>query len=82
MATEEEQLNEALLTQIRVEMAERNMQQKDLAAAMDLDPATLSRYLKGKRGVSMSVFYRMANGLAMSPRELMEKVESRVAQES
>lgn len=78
MTTDEQQLHAALITQLRVEMAERNWQQKDLAAAMGMDPATLSRYLKGNRGVSMSVFYRMASGLGLSPRELMERVESRI----
>lgn len=80
MATEEERLSEALITQVRVEMAERDLRQKDLAEAMDTDPATLNRYLRGQRGVSMAVFYRMASALGMSPRELMEKVESRMAE--
>lgn len=53
------------------------MQQKDLAAAMEIEPATLNRYLKSKRGVSMSVFYKMAAGLGMKPGQLMEKVELR-----
>ena len=78
MATEDEQLEEALLTQVRVELAERGMLQKDLAAAMKIEPATLNRYLKSKRGISMAVFYKMAAGLGMSPGQLMEKVELRV----
>lgn len=82
MATEEEKLNEALITQIGVELVERKMLQKDLAAAMKIEAATLNRYLKSKRGISMAVFYKMAAGLGMTPGELMERVELRVEKNS
>jgi len=80
MATEDEQLEAALLKQVRVELAERGMQQKDLAAAMGIEAATLSRYMQSKRGISMAVFYKMAAGLKMPPGELMQKVELRAKQ--
>lgn len=56
------------------------MQQKDLAAAMKIEPATLNRYLKSKRGISMLVFSKMASGLGISRKELMEKTEARLEQ--
>lgn len=80
MATEEDREAAALITQVRVELAERGMQQKDLAAAMGIEPATLNRYLKSKRGISMSVFFKMASGLGMTKRELMQKIEQRLEQ--
>lgn len=79
MATEEEQREaEALIKQVRVELAERGMQQKDLAAAMGIEAATLNRYLKSKRGISMPVFSKMAKGLGIPKWELMERIEARM----
>lgn len=78
MATDEDKFEAALVKQVLVELPERDMQQKDLAEAMGIEPATLNRYLKSKRGIKMSVFYKMADGLGMTPGELMLKVEARV----
>ena len=77
MNTMEERMEAALLKQIKVELVERGMQQKDLAAKMDMDRATLSRYLTGKTQIPMSVFYRLAEGLGISPADLMVRTARR-----
>lgn len=77
--TKDQKLADALTAQVRVELAERNMHQKDLAANMGVDPAALNRYLKAKRGISMEVFFNMANGLEMDAWDLMRLVEERAA---
>lgn len=80
MATEQV-LEDALISQIRVELAERNMHQKDLAANMGIAPSALNRYLRKERGVSMLVFSRMADGLGMEAWDLMRAVEVRAAKQ-
>ena len=74
-----ERLEAALSTQLRVELVERGMDQKDLAAALGIESATLSRYLKGHRSMPMPTFFRTAEVLGLSPRELMERAEARLA---
>lgn len=77
--TKDQNLADALVKQVRVELAERDMNQKDLAAAMGIDPSALNRYLKSKRGVSMAVFESMADGLNMELWKLMKLVEDRAS---
>lgn len=77
MSTYEDRMQAALLKQIKVELVERGLAQKDLAAKLDIDTATMSRYLTGKTQMSMAVFYRFAEGLGMSPAELMSRTAER-----
>ena len=72
-------LENALIAQVRVELAERNMHQKDLAAKMGIAPSALNRYLRQERGISMKVFAAMAEGLGMHAWDLMRVVEARAA---
>ncbi|NWL13259.1 hypothetical protein DM793_18505 [Paenarthrobacter nitroguajacolicus] len=75
-----ERLEAALATQIKVELAERDMDQKDLAAAMGIERATLNRYLKGHRSMPMPIFFKLAESLAVSPQALMQRAEARIAE--
>jgi plasmid maintenance system antidote protein VapI len=76
-----ERLEIALTTQIKVELAERDMDQKDLAEAAGVERVTLNRYLKGHRSIPMPVFFRVADALGVSPQVLMQRAEARVDRE-
>jgi transcriptional regulator with XRE-family HTH domain len=79
MNTYGEDLEVALATQIKVELVERSMDQKALAAAIGIESATLSRYMTGKRSMPMPTFFSVAEALGLSPRVLMERAEARIA---
>ena len=81
MDTYGERLEAALATQIKVELAERNMDQKDLAAAMGIERATLNRYLKGHRSMPMATVFRVAKALELSPSELIARADARISEE-
>jgi transcriptional regulator with XRE-family HTH domain len=82
METYGEKLEAALSTQIKVELADREMDQKGLADAVGIESATLSRYMTGKRSMPMPTFFRVAEALGLSPRELMQRAEARVPKEA
>lgn len=77
-----ENLEAAIAKQIVVELVERDLDRQDLAAAVGIEPATLSRYLNGKRSMPMPTFFAVAETLGLSPRVLMERAEARIAPEA
>lgn len=79
MTTYGENLEAALAVQIKVELVERSMDQKALAAAIGIESATLSRYMTGKRSMPLPTFFAVADALGLSPRVLMERAEARIA---
>lgn len=79
MNTYGEKLEASLATQIKIELVERAMDQKDLADAVGIESATLSRYLTGKRSMPMPTFIKMAEAFGITPRVLMERAEARIA---
>ncbi|MDQ5862694.1 MAG: helix-turn-helix transcriptional regulator [Actinomycetota bacterium] len=79
MNTYGERLEAALSIQIKVELAEREMEQKDLADAVGTEPATLSRYMTGKRSMPMPTYYKVAEALGLTAKTLMERTEARIA---
>lgn len=74
----EDQLEAALILQIRVEMVERDMHQKDLSEAAGLERATLNRYLKGHRSFPAPTLFKIAGSFQMTPSELLRRAEARV----
>lgn len=78
MDTYGERVEAALATQIKVELVERGLDQKDLAEAVGVERATLNRYLKGHRSMPMPVFFKLAETLGLSPRVLLERAEARI----
>lgn len=80
METYGTRLEAALSKQIKVELVERGMEQKDLAEAIGIEKATLSRYMTNRRPMPMQTFFSVAEALGLSPRELMSRAESRIAQ--
>lgn len=74
----EKRLEAALAKQLKIELAERDWEQKDLAAAADMLPGTLSRYITGERSMPMPVFFKIAAALKLEPKALMERAEARL----
>lgn len=74
-----EGLEAALATQIKVELVERGMDQKDLAEAVGIERATLNRYMTGKRSMPMPTFFLVAEVFGVSPMVLMQRAEARLA---
>jgi transcriptional regulator with XRE-family HTH domain len=78
METNVTRLEVAISWQIKVELVERNMDQKDLADAIGIERATLSRYMNNRRPMPMATFFAIAETFGMSPRVLMERAEARI----
>jgi transcriptional regulator with XRE-family HTH domain len=81
MSTYGEKLELALAKQIRIELAERDMGQKDLAAALGIAQSSLNRYMQNKQSFPMPVFFRIAEALNLTPKVLMERAEARIDRE-
>ena len=78
MSTYGEKLEVALAKQIRVELAEREMEQKDLAAALGIGRTSLNRYMQNHQSFPMPVFFGIAEVFGLSPKALMERAEARI----
>lgn len=78
MDTYGDRLEAAIRTQLRVELAARDMSQQEFAAALDMPSATLSRYMKGHRSIPMPTFFKMAEVLGVPAKDLMERAEARL----
>jgi len=78
METNATRLEAAISMQVKVELVERSMDQKDLADAIGIERATLSRYMNNRRPMPMAIFFAIAETFGLSPRELMARAESRI----
>jgi transcriptional regulator with XRE-family HTH domain len=81
MSTYGEKLELALAKQIRIELAERDMEQKDLADALGVGRSSLNRYMQNHQSFPMPVFFRVAEVFGLSPKTLMERAEARIPRE-
>lgn len=79
--TYEDRLEAALAKQLKIELAERDWDQKDLAEAAGIERATLNRYMRGHRSMPMPTFFRIAAALELAPKELMERASRRAESE-
>ncbi|UXM92520.1 helix-turn-helix domain-containing protein [Paenarthrobacter sp. JL.01a] len=77
-----EQLEAALSTQIKVELVERDMTQKDLAEAIGIGRPAMNHYLKGHKSMPMPTFMKVAEALGLTPVALMARAEARIQPES
>ena len=68
----------ALVTQVKAEMAAKDMRQKDMAARIEMQTSTLSRYLNGERDIPAPVLFSMASALDLSITELIQRAERRL----
>lgn len=82
MSTYGERLEAALATQIKVELAERDMTQKDLAEAVGVGRPAMNHYIKGHKSMPMPTFFRVAEALGLTAQELMQRAEARVPTEA
>ncbi|HCF98946.1 MAG TPA: hypothetical protein DEV93_00200 [Chloroflexi bacterium] len=73
-----ESLEAALSIQIKVELAERGMDQKGLADAVGINRVTMSHYMTGKRSMPLPTYFKVAEALGLSARELMQRTEARI----
>lgn len=71
---------EALLAQIRAEMAYRDMTQKDLAKKLDTTQAVISRYMRGHRTMPMDIYLKISAALDLPPNYLMTKAVERTTE--
>ena len=78
MDTYGDRFEASLAIQIKVALVECGMSQKELAEAVHIEPATLSRYIKGHKSMPMPIFFRVAESLRVSPSELMNRAEARI----
>lgn len=77
-----ERLDKALATQIKVELAERGLEQKDLADKVGINRVTMSHYMTCKRSMPMPTFVKVSEVLGLTPSGLMQRAEARVEPES
>ena len=82
MDNEEARFLAAISKQIRIELEEHDMDQKDLAEAVGIGRPTLNRYMQGHQVMPMPVFFRVAAALGLSPDALMTRAWRRVQRES
>lgn len=73
-----EQLDRALAMQLKVEMADRGMEQKDLADKVGINKVTMSHYMTGKRSMPMPTFVKVAGVLGLTPSALLARAEARI----
>lgn len=78
METNATRLEAAISKQVKVELVERGMEQKDLAEAIGIERATLSRYMTNRRPMPMATFFAIAEVFGLTPRVLMERAEARI----
>lgn len=78
MTPRPEQLTAAISLQIRVELVQHDMQQRDLSEAVGVGPAAINRYLQGHRTIPMETFFAVADTFGMKPSELLGKAEARL----
>lgn len=71
-------IQSALVTQVKAEMAARDWKQADLSERSGIPTSTLHRYLSGARDIPMPVVIDMANALNLSLVELVQRAERRL----
>jgi transcriptional regulator with XRE-family HTH domain len=76
-----ERLEAALSKQITIELAERDMTQKDLAEAIGVGRPALNRYMKGHQSMPMPTLFKVAEALKITPHALVERAEARLQPE-
>lgn len=82
MTDEEATFLAAISKQIRIELEEHEMEQKDLAEAVGIGRPSLNRYMNGHQVMPMPVFFRIAGVFGLSPDELMSRAWARVKPEA
>lgn len=74
------EIRDTLLAQIRAELAFREITQKELAERLGMDPAVLSRYMRAKRDMPMSIYFDISEALGLAPNYLLQKATEKTQQ--
>jgi transcriptional regulator with XRE-family HTH domain len=72
------EIQAAIATQIKAEMAARDLKQSDLVKATGIVSSTLYRYLSGQRDIPLPAFAEIANALGLSVMELAGRAQRRL----
>lgn len=72
------EIQAAIATQIKAEMAAKNWKQADLSKATGIVGSTLSRYLNAGRDIPLPVYADIANALDLSMVELAQRAQRRL----
>lgn len=74
-----EALSAALVTQLRVVLAERGLTQSELSEKLGIHPVTMNLYMKGRRHIPMPTFFLLAGELGTTPSALLGAAEAQTA---
>lgn len=80
MDTSDHELQSAVATEIRIELAARQWKQVDLAERAGVTRETLNRYMRNKVGMPMSAFASLSRALGISPDELLARAMNRIGE--
>lgn len=78
MGTYGDDIQSAMVVQIKVELAERGWKQPDLAERSGIPRTTLHRYLNGERDIPLPAFAEIAGALDLSYVELAVRAQRRL----
>jgi len=78
MGTYGSEIQAAIATQIRAEMAAKGWKQAELAKRAGLNVSTLHRYLSGERDIPLPVFAEISNALDLTYIELAGRAQRRL----
>lgn len=78
MGTYGADIQAAMMTQVKVEMAAIGWRQLDLAKAIGAPNSTLSRYLSGERDIPLPITVEIANALNISINDLAARAQARL----
>lgn len=72
------EIQAALVTQVKAEMAAKDWKQPVLAEKSGIPTSTLHRYLNGSRDIPMPIVISLADALGLSIIELVERAQRRL----
>jgi transcriptional regulator with XRE-family HTH domain len=78
MGTYGTDIQHAVVVQINAEMAAKGWKPSDLSREAGIPKNTLSRYLKGERGIPLDTFGDIAQALSLSYVELASRAQRRL----
>lgn len=78
MGTYGKDIDAAMIVQIKAEMAARDWKQPELAKRSGISTSSMSRYMKGERGMKLKDLADIAEALELSYLELATRAQRRL----
>lgn len=78
MAPFSDRLEESLALQVRVELTERGMTQKELADQVGISVPTMNMYLKGRRSIPIQTLAKIAGIFGVAPSVILGRAGDRI----